>query len=65
MRLKRQLPNVSELKNLMRFEAPNLDRRAARLAEAADVWDLRKIAKRRTPKAVSYTHLTLPTIYSV
>lgn len=51
MRLKRQLPNVSELKNLMRFEAPNLDRRAARLAEAADVWDLRKIAKRRTPKA--------------
>ena len=31
MRLKRQLPNVSELKNLMRFEAPNLDRRAARL----------------------------------
>ena len=51
MRLKRQLPNVSELKNLMRFEAPNLDRRVARLAEAADVWDLRKIAKRRTPKA--------------
>ncbi|OFK29578.1 alpha-hydroxy-acid oxidizing enzyme [Corynebacterium sp. HMSC062E11] len=51
MRLKRQLPNVSELKKLMRFEAPNLDRRAARLAEAADVWDLRKIAKRRTPKA--------------
>ncbi|PZO97279.1 MAG: alpha-hydroxy-acid oxidizing enzyme, partial [Corynebacterium urealyticum] len=51
MRLKRQLPNVTELKNLMRFEAPNLNRRAARLAEAADVWDLRTIAKRRTPKA--------------
>ena len=51
MRLKHQLPNVTELKNLMRFEAPNFDRRAARLAEAADVWDLRRIAKRRTPKA--------------
>lgn len=51
MRLKRQLPQVSELKNLMRFERPTLDRRAARLAEAADVWDLRKIAKRRIPKA--------------
>ncbi|MDO5032691.1 alpha-hydroxy acid oxidase [Corynebacterium sp.] len=51
MRLKRQLPDVNELKNLMRFEMPTLDRRAARLAEAADVWDLRRIAKRRTPKA--------------
>ena len=51
MRLKRQLPQVSELKNLMRFERPTLERRAARLAEAADVWDLRKIAKRGRRRA--------------
>lgn len=47
--LNRQMPDVKELVSLMRFKMPSLDRRAARLASAADVWDLRKIAKRRTP----------------
>lgn len=46
----RQLPDVKELIPLMRFGLPQLDRRQARLHKAADVWDLRKIAKRRTPK---------------
>lgn len=50
MKLKRQLPDVGELKNIMRFEPPMLDRRAARLAKATDITDLRKIAQRRTPK---------------
>lgn len=50
MRLERHLPDVGELKNVMVFGKPTLDRRAARLAKAADVWDLRKIAKRRIPK---------------
>lgn len=49
--LKRQLPDLSELVSLMKFKAPSLDRRTARLAAAADVWDLRTIAKRRTPTA--------------
>jgi len=49
--LKRQLPDVSELISLMKFKAPSLDRRSARLAAAADIWDLRAIAKRRTPTA--------------
>ncbi|UTT39359.1 alpha-hydroxy-acid oxidizing protein [Glutamicibacter mishrai] len=49
--LKRQLPDVSELVSLMKFKAPSLDRRSARLAAAADIWDLRTIAKRRTPTA--------------
>lgn len=49
--LKRQLPDLSELVSLMKFKAPSLDRRTARLAAAADVWDLRAIAKRRTPTA--------------
>lgn len=49
--LKRQLPDIKELKNVMQFATPNLDRRAARLDKAADIYDLRKIAKRRIPKA--------------
>jgi len=49
--LKRQLPDVAELISLMKFKVPSTDRRAARLAKAADVWDLRKIAQRRTPTA--------------
>lgn len=49
--LKRQLPDLSELVSLMKFKAPSLDRRTARLAAAADMWDLRAIAKRRTPSA--------------
>lgn len=47
--MKRQLPQISELRSLMRFKPPTLNRRAARLASAADIWDLRRIAKRRTP----------------
>jgi len=49
--LKRQLPDVAELVSLMKFKLPSANRRAARLAGAADIWDLRKIAKRRTPTA--------------
>ena len=49
--LKRQLPDLSELVSLMKFKAPSLDRRTARLAAAADMWDLRAMAKRRTPTA--------------
>lgn len=49
--LKRQFPDVAELANLMKFSLPSFNRRAARLAGAADLWDLRAIAKRRTPTA--------------
>ncbi|WP_417233756.1 alpha-hydroxy acid oxidase [Arthrobacter sp.] len=48
--MKRNLPQLSELRPLMKFERPSLDFRANRLARAADVWDLRRIARRRTPK---------------
>ncbi|MGX0670217.1 hypothetical protein ACUXKL_000164 [Kocuria marina] len=48
--LQRQLPQLSELKPLMRFGSFNPDRRAARLAKAADIEALRRIARRRTPK---------------
>lgn len=49
--MKRQLPDVKELAPLLQFGLPRLDRVAARLDSAADVWDLRRIAKRVTPKA--------------
>jgi len=49
--LQRQFPDLGELAALMKFSLPTFNRREARLAKAADVWDLRKIAKRRTPAA--------------
>ena len=48
--MRRQLPNPRELAPLMRFSRPRLDRTAARLARAADVGDVRRIARRVTPK---------------
>ena len=48
-RLNRRLPDVAELRSLMHFPLPSVNRREARLAQAADIWDLRAIAKRRTP----------------
>lgn len=48
--VKRQLPKVSELAPLLRFTLPRLPTRKNRLAKALTIWDLRLIAKRRTPK---------------
>lgn len=49
--MKRRLPRPSELAPLIGFRAPQLDRKAARLAAALTIEDLRRIAKSRTPKA--------------
>src|SRR5699024_11138797 len=48
-RLKHHVPQIKEILPLMKFKMPTLDRRAARLAAVGNVWDIRKIAKRRTP----------------
>ena len=48
--VKRQLPKPSELAPLLRFTLPKFPTRKHRLAKALTVWDLRDIAKRRTPK---------------
>ena len=48
--VKRQLPNPIKLAQLMRFRGPSLNRKKARLARAATIWDLRDIAKKRTPQ---------------
>ena len=48
--VKRQFPKVGELAPLLRFTLPRFPSRKNRLAKALTVWDLRLIAKRRTPK---------------
>ena len=49
--VKRQLPNPAELLELMQFKKPELNGRKRRLDSALTIYDLRTIAKRRTPKA--------------
>src|SRR6187431_3716254 len=49
--VKRQLPNPAELLELMQFKKPELNGKKRRLDSALTIYDLRTIAKRRTPKA--------------
>jgi len=48
----RQIPRARDLRPLLHFQVPRLDRKAARLGDAQTIDDLRRIAKRRTPTAV-------------
>ena len=48
--MKRQVPSVRELASLLHFRLPRLRTRKNRLASALTIWDLREIAKRRTPR---------------
>ena len=48
--VKRQFPKPSELAPLLQFSLPTLRLRKRRLEKAYTIWDLRDIAKRRTPK---------------
>ncbi len=47
----RQLPKARDLKPLLQFRKPELSARKRRLDAALTIEDLRRIAKRRTPKA--------------
>jgi L-lactate dehydrogenase (cytochrome) len=49
--MKRQLPKRHDLAPLMKFKKPTLSPKERRLAAALTIEDLRRIAKRRTPKA--------------
>ncbi|MFD1715357.1 alpha-hydroxy-acid oxidizing protein [Amnibacterium flavum] len=49
--VQRQLPKPLELLELMQFKRPDLNARRRRLNSALTIEDLRRIAKRRTPKA--------------
>ncbi len=49
--IKRKFPNPKDLAQLMRFKAPSLNFKQKRLDSALTIYDLREIAKRRTPTA--------------
>ncbi|MGV9194542.1 alpha-hydroxy acid oxidase [Microbacterium sp. MC2] len=49
--VQRQLPQISELLELMQFKKPEFNGKKRRLGAALTIDDLRTIAKRRTPKA--------------
>ncbi|RQP12245.1 MAG: alpha-hydroxy-acid oxidizing protein [Microbacteriaceae bacterium] len=49
--VKRQFPRPAEILDLMKFKKPELDGKKRRLDQALTIYDLRDIAKRRTPKA--------------
>lgn len=48
--VKRQFPKISELAPLLRFSGPTRHPKEKRLAGALTIWDLREIARKRTPK---------------
>jgi L-lactate dehydrogenase (cytochrome) len=48
--VRRQFPKPTELAPLLKFSLPTLRRKKRRLEQAYTIWDLRDIAKRRTPK---------------
>src|SRR5690606_15226340 len=48
--MERRLPKLSVLREQLNFRRPSLDLTANRLEKAQTIWDLRRIAKRRTPK---------------
>ena len=49
--MKRRVPKVAELAPLLQLKKPTLARKQRRLTAALTIEDLRRIAKRRTPKA--------------
>jgi L-lactate dehydrogenase (cytochrome) len=51
VKVKRRMPSPKDLAQLLRFRKPIFNGRKRRLARALTIYDLRDIAKRRTPKA--------------
>ena len=49
--VKRQIPNPNEIFDLLHFKKPDLNAKRRRLQSAQTIWDLPKIARRRTPAA--------------
>lgn len=50
-KIQRRVPNPKDLAQLMRFKGPTWNATERRLKEAHTIYDLREIAKRRTPTA--------------
>ena len=54
--VQRQFPNPREVREYLHFKKPELNMKKRRLGNALTIYDLRKIAKRRTPaSAFDYT----------
>jgi len=51
MKMERRIPRPRDLAPLMHFKTPELNAKKRRLEGALTIWDMRKIAQRRTPKA--------------
>ncbi|TFC96138.1 MULTISPECIES: alpha-hydroxy acid oxidase [Cryobacterium] len=49
--VQRRIPKIKDLAPLMHFKTPELNAKKRRLESAHTIYDLRNIAKRRTPKA--------------
>jgi L-lactate dehydrogenase (cytochrome) len=49
--VQRRIPKIKDLAPLMKFKAPELNAKKRRLEGALTIYDLRDIAKRRTPRA--------------
>ena len=50
VKVKRRFPGFKDLSGLLRFRKPVLNGRKRRLSRALTIYDLRDIAKRRTPQ---------------
>ncbi|WP_293698931.1 alpha-hydroxy-acid oxidizing protein, partial [uncultured Agrococcus sp.] len=48
--MRRQLPDIETLRGYLRFSNPLRNPAQMRLEKAQTIWDLRAVAKRRTPK---------------
>lgn len=51
MAVKRRIPKVADLAPLIQFRKPRLGHTQRRLDDALTIYDLRRVAKRRTPRA--------------
>ncbi len=51
VKVKRRMPSPKDLAQLLRFRKPIFNARKRRLSRALTIYDLRDIAKRRTPQA--------------
>ena len=47
----RRVPKIRDLAPLLKFKKPSLKFKETRLAKAQTIYDLRRIARRRTPRA--------------
>ena len=50
--VKRRLPRPLEVISLIGFRWPNLNRKQVKLNKATNIWDIRELASKRTPRSV-------------